>query len=314
MVEQEVWLETTDGIRLFVRKWLPNTSVRAVINIVHGMAEHSGRYRHLGEFFCEHGIAIWCADQRGHGKTAEDPNNDEKEGGLSGHCADRHGFRKVLHDIDMVHKTIIKHHKNLPLFVLGHSWGSFLVQGYIEFYGGKISGAILSGTRGPGGVETRLGVRFLIFLTKLCGVRTRLSFVNAMILGRCLKTFAPCRTRADWLSRDEAAVDAALADPLYGQLPTLGFFRDMLYALNLIHKNRAMEKISRSLPVYVLGGDRDPVGEMGESVNVLIKKYVSLGIKDLSFVLYPGARHECFNEINRDEVLRNLLLWLEKHL
>ncbi|MDR0526500.1 MAG: alpha/beta hydrolase [Spirochaetaceae bacterium] len=314
MLEQELWLET-DGARIFVRKWLPDSGARAVVNIVHGMSEHSGRYFRFAEALCGRGIAVWCADQRGHGKTASPDINKSSEGGLPGHCADKKTFIKILSDIDMVHKTIIKNHKNIPLIMFGHSWGSFLTQGYIEFYGGKLQGAALSGTRGPGGLEVRLGAPFLEFAARLCGVRSHSMFFHSIVFGSAYqRPFMPCRTSFDWLSRDEAEVDSFIADPMCGHLPSLGFYRDLLYILKTIHKDRNIKKISNSLPVYVFSGDRDPVGGMGKNVSALVKRWIKNGIKDVSFVLYPGARHECLNEINREEVTLNFINWLERHI
>lgn len=326
MIEHEFWLET-NGARLFTRKWLPEAAVssesdgtdkpavRAVVNIVHGMAEHGGRYRHVAKALCAKGFAVWCADQRGHGKTADININSAAEGGLLGHCADKKSFVKILSDIDMIHKTIIKNHKNVPLIMLGHSWGSFLAQGYIEFYGGKLQGAILSGTRGPGGLEVILGAPFLAAAAALRGERRRSMFIHSLAFGASYqKPFMPCRTQQDWLSRDKQAVDEFISDPFSGMLPTAGFYRDMISMLKIIHKTRNIEKINRSLPIYIFSGDRDPVGGMGKTVSALVRKYTSIGIKDVSFVLYPGARHECFNEINREEVIQNLINWLEGHL
>ncbi|MDR2481957.1 MAG: lysophospholipase [Spirochaetaceae bacterium] len=314
MVESEFWLDTRGKTRLWVRKWTPENSARAVVNIVHGMSEHGIRYREFAEFLCKNGIEVWCADQRGHGKTADASINDKDEGGLLGHCGDKKVFFKLLYDINSVHNAIRKEHKSIPLFILGHSWGSFLTQAYIELFGKDISGVIMSGTRGPGGVDIKLGLPFLKFLTILFGVRRRSQFVYNMVFGSSNKPFAPCRTNADWISRDEKIVDAYVADPFCGNLPTIGFFHDLTYILNQIHRHRHIEKINRALPVYIFSGSQDPIGKMGKSVTALIKKYNSIGMKDLSYVLYPGARHECLNEINREEVMNNLLSWLEKHI
>jgi alpha-beta hydrolase superfamily lysophospholipase len=127
------------------------------------------------------------------------------------------------------------------------------------------------------------------------------------------KPFRPNRTPSDWLSRDEAEVDAFIADPLSGQLCSSGFYRDLVAGLRDIHKPENMEKIRRDLPVYVFCGSADPVGDMGASPTALVNAYRSMGIKDLEYVLYPEARHETLNETNREEVSANLLDWLNRH-
>jgi len=125
--------------------------------------------------------------------------------------------------------------------------------------------------------------------------------------------FKPNRTQFDWLSRDEKEVDKYIEDPLCGFLCSSGFYREITRILNKIHNKKAMSKINRLLPVYVFSGSADPVGSMGDSTTALVNAYRNLGIKDLEFVLYPGARHETLNETNREEVIDNLHSWINKH-
>jgi alpha-beta hydrolase superfamily lysophospholipase len=287
------------------------------MNIVHGVMEHSGRYRESARLLCAAGIEVWCADQRGHGLTAEG-GNAEQEGGLFGHIADKKGALKALRDIDMTHKTIKsalqKEGRNVPLILFGHSWGSFLVQAYLEFYGDSVSLAVLSGSKGPGGTNLTLNAALLAVFDAFFGARARSPFIYRLAFGPYQKAFAPCRTSADWLSRDESAVDSYLADPLCAIVPTIGLFRDLTALLRQIHRTRAIERIRKKLPFYIFGGSADPVSGGGRTLTALVKKYRAAGIEKIDFVLYPGARHECLNEINREEVMRNLIKWLEKHL
>jgi alpha-beta hydrolase superfamily lysophospholipase len=313
MDETSEWLESGDGIRLFVRRWTPPGSPSAVVHIVHGMAEHSLRYARLAGRLCDRGFAVWAADQRGHGKTADSAVNDPRRGGLLGHCADRDGFFRVVADIDVINAAIGEKYPGLPLFLLGHSWGSFISQAYIEKYGSRLAGCILSGTRGPGGPELTLGAPFLSLIAALKGSRRGSVLAHAMADGPYNKPFRPNRTPFDWLSRDEKEVDAYIADPLCGNLCSVGFYRDMVRAFTKIHTQEAMKGIPRDLPVYIFCGSADPVGAMGQSPTALMNAYRSLGIRDLELVLYPDARHETLNETNREEVMGNLLSWLKRH-
>jgi alpha-beta hydrolase superfamily lysophospholipase len=325
------WIAMDDGVRLYLRQWAPagesEKTPRAVLHIVHGMAEHSLRYESLARRHNEEGIEVWAADQRGHGKTV-DPNNDPGKGGLLGHCADRDGFSRVTADIDILNRAILDKHPGVPLFVLGHSWGSFIVQNYIETWGGtnppagaeglspvKLAGCVLSGTRGPdGGLKVRLGAPVMALLAFFRGSRGRSRLARSLSDGSFNKPFRPNRTGADWLSRDPKEVDAYIRDPLCGRLCSAGFYRDMTAALKQIHRRESLEKIRRDLPVYVFSGSADPVGNMGASPTALVNAYRSLGLKDLEFVLYPDARHEPLNETNRDEVTGSLVSWLLRHL
>jgi alpha-beta hydrolase superfamily lysophospholipase len=278
------------------------------------MAEHSLRYERLARRLCGAGFEVWAADMRGHGKTADLSINDPGLGGLLGHCADSEGIAKVTGDIDLVTQMIHRADPAQPVFLLGHSWGSFLAQNYIESYcGHPLAGCILSGTRGPDGLRIRAAPPLMGFLAWAKGCRKGSQIAQALANGPFSRPFKPNRTPFDWLSRDEAEVDAYMADPYSGKLCSAGFYRDLSLLLNKIHKPEALDLIRKSLPVYIFGGSADPVGDMGESPTALVHAYRTAGITDLEFVLYPEARHEILNETNREEVTDNLLDWLYRH-
>jgi alpha-beta hydrolase superfamily lysophospholipase len=308
-----LWLESKDGTKLFVRRWIPQQEVRAVLQIVHGMAEHSARYGYTAQKLCEMGIEVWAADQRGHGFTADLRVNHPENGGQLGHCADKHAFSKIIEDIDGIFDTMQKERPNLPLFLLGHSWGSFLAHTYIEKHGKRLAGCILSGTKGRGGFIVAAGSFVAKIIAGVKGSRKKSPLLYALADGQYDKPFRPNRTAADWLSRDEKAVDAYIADPLCGKMCSSGFYRDLTGALNIIYKPKSMKQIPLDLPVYVFCGSADPVGEMGEGPTVLIGSFKHMGMKDIEFTLYPDGRHEMLHETNKDEVIANLVKWLEKH-
>ena len=315
MVQDETYFESHDGTRLFLYRWMPESSQpKAVLHIVHGMAEHALRYRQLAEKLTGAGIEVWAADQRGHGKTADLKINSPGRGGLLGHCADS-GFDSVVKDIHALNMEIQKTKNEVPVFLLGHSWGSFIVQRYIEDSSNEkeiIKGCILSGTKGPGDVKIKAGIPFLTMLALFCGQRKGSRIARSLADGQYIKPFKPSRTPFDWLSRDEKVVDNYTADPFCGKLCSSGFYRDLAKLLFYIHRGETMEKINRRLPVYVFSGSVDPVGDMGAGPTALVNAYREIGIEDLEFVLYPGARHEPLNETNRDEVTENLLTWINK--
>jgi alpha-beta hydrolase superfamily lysophospholipase len=312
------WFPGGDGTRLFLRRWVSRKDSGgqpvAVLHIVHGMAEHSLRYERLAGKFTAAGIEVWAADQRGHGKTADLTVNAPDKGGLAGHCADGDGFSRVTADADVLNEEIKNRNPGVPLFLLGHSWGSFIVQNYIEQYpAAGLAGCILSGTRGPGGFKIQAGLPLMILLAALRGQRNGSSLARAIADGPYNKPFRPNRTPFDWISRDEKEVDAYVNDPCSGNLCSAGFYRDMIRGLSNIHRKGAMEKIRTDLPIYVFSGSADPVGEMGASPTALVNVYRAMGMKDLEFALYPDARHETLNETNREEVMDNLLSWILRH-
>jgi len=317
MVQTETYFESHDGTKLYLYRWSPVLEAgqlpKAVLNIVHGMAEHALRYSRLAQKLTEAGIEVWAADQRGHGKTASLENNGPDKGGLLGHCADGNGFSFVTADVHAIINEIHKTRPNIPVYLLGHSWGSFIVQNYMEYSDNlKISGCILSGTKGPGDFIVKAGVPFMTLVAALKGQRNGSRFAKAIADGPYAKAFKPNRTEFDWLSRDQEEVDKYTEDPLCGFLCSTGFYRDIAKLLYNIHRPEALERISRSLPVYVFSGSADPVGDMSKGPTALVNAYRNLGIKDCEFVLYPGARHETLNETNREEVMDNLLAWINK--
>jgi alpha-beta hydrolase superfamily lysophospholipase len=282
------------------------------------MVEHSLRYRYLAQRLCAKGFEVWAADARGHGQTALNTANDPGRGGRPGHTSDRNGFFRVVKDIGALKKYIDvsaaeRFGAALPHFILGHSWGSFLTQAFIESPDAKsLAGCILSGTRGPGGVK--LDVGFLLLALLATFPRRNSSLSAALALGANNRPFKPNRTPVDWLSRDNEAVDAYVADPLCGMPCSSGFYRDLIGGLRKIHRKSALQSIAKDLPIYLFCGSDDPVGEMGASPTRLVNAYRALGIADLEFVLYPGARHEALHETNRDEVIENLINWLSAHI
>ncbi|MCL2800988.1 MAG: lysophospholipase [Treponema sp.] len=313
MVQRETYFESYDGTKLYLYCFSPEKEPRAVLHIVHGMAEHALRYRRLAEKLTEAGIEVWAADQRGHGRTANLEVNGADKGGLLGHCADWNGFTRVTADLHSLNVEIHKNRKTVPLFLLGHSWGSFIVQNYMVYSDDiKINGCILSGTKGPGDFIVKAGVPLMTLLSAVKGQRNGSRLAKSMADGPYNKPFKPNRTAFDWLCRDEEEVDKYMSDPLCGFLCSSGFYRDLAKLLYNIHRAEAMARINRSLPVYVFSGSADPVGDMGKSPTALVNMYRNLGIEDLEFVLYPGARHEILNETNREEVMDNLLSWINK--
>jgi alpha-beta hydrolase superfamily lysophospholipase len=314
MVQDESYFESHDRTKLYLYRWSPEQKPKAVVHIVHGMGEHALRYRHLAERLTQSGIEVWAADQRGHGKTANPDINELSKGGLLGHCGDVNSIACVTADVHAINSEIRKNKPNIPLFLLGHSWGSFIVQNYIEYSDDlMINGCILSGTKGPDGFIIMAGVPLMMLIAALKGQRKPSRFARSLADGAYNKPFKPNRTAADWLSRDEAEVDKAVNDPLCGFSCSSGFYRDLVKLLYNIHRADALARINRSLPVYVFSGSADPVGEMGKSPTALVNAYRKLGINDCEFVLYPGARHETLNETNREEVMDNLLSWIDKH-
>jgi alpha-beta hydrolase superfamily lysophospholipase len=207
----------------------------------------------------------------------------------------------VVRDLETIGDTIEAVRPGVPHFLLGHSWGSFLAQAYIERPGARFAGCVLSGTRGPGGAVMAVGAA-LSRVVSAVGSRRYSPLLRSLADGQYDKPFKPSRTPFDWISLDEAEVDAYVADPLCGFRCSAGFYRDLTRLLATIHRREELARIPIGLPILVFGGSADPVGDMGASPSALVEAYRKLGIKDLEFVLYPRGGIEIINETNRDEV------------
>lgn len=288
--------------------WIPDQGgPRAVVQIVHGVAEYVNRYDHFARFLADRGFAVCGDDHLGHGRTAMGD-------GKFGWFAEHDGWALVTDDLRRLRQLMGEQFPGIPYFLLGHSMGSFLTRTYLCRYPGEVSGALLSGT----GQEPALMVGAGRLLADLIGRFRGSDYVSTLVNGLCLgaynKQFAPNRTGADWISRDEAVVDAYMADPLCQFIPTVGMYRDMLGGLQYISSRRALSRMDPDTPVYLYAGDKDPVGSNGAGVKKVYGYFQAAGTKDLSIKLYENGRHEMHNETNKDEVFSDVLSWLEKHL
>ncbi|NLB10325.1 MAG: alpha/beta hydrolase [Clostridiaceae bacterium] len=191
--------------------------------------------------------------------------------------------------------------------------GSFLVRNYIyRWPEDELSGAIIVGTGQIPVPVNSVGIRIAKRQIAGNGPRFRSPFLSKMALGNNNKAFEPGRTKNDWLTRDEEIVDKYSADTRNNFVFTAQAFLDFFTGILNISKKSNLSLIDKELPLLFLSGDRDPVGNMGKGVRKAYKIYRDLGCEDVEMKLYPDARHEIFNEINRDEVFSDLLAWLEK--
>ena len=294
--------------QIFARQWLPTEGVpRAVVQIVHGVSEYIDRYATVARWLADHGFVVVGCDHLGHGRTALGPEE-------YGFFTEQKGWHTVSGDVRRLRTLMGQKYPDLPYFLLGHSMGSFLARTYLIDWPGTLTGAILSGTGQEAPAMVAAGWHMANLVSKISGPRAHSKLVETLSFGAYNKQFAPTRTRADWISRDEAVVDAYIADPLCEFLPTAGMFRDMMEGLQYIANKNNLKKMDPATPVYFFSGDRDPVGGNGEGVQKVVGFFREAGTEDLTVKLYPEGRHEMMNEINRDEVFADLLAWLEGHI
>ncbi len=300
VTRQTLPLTSTTGQALDARLWLPEGEIRAVVQLVHGMAEHIDRYDAPARALAEAGFAVVGHTHLGHGPKAV----------IQGHFADADGWQRLIDDVHRLRLTAQERFPGLPYFILGHSMGSFVTRCYLQEHGDGLSGAVLSGTGyfGKGMVTAALAVSNLVCL--LGGARKPSPLIDRLAFSTSNKPFAPNRTAFDWLSRDEAQVDRYIADPYCGFLFTGSGYRELFRGLNRLTKPEGLKRMPKNLPVLFFSGDHDPVGAMGEGVERVADQFRQAGMTDVTVHLYPDGRHEMFNELNRASVYADLIAWL----
>lgn len=300
MVDGSQWhnLKAADGTEIDYRRWGAQ-SPQAVLQVVHGAAEHSGRYQRFAEFLVDKGYAVYAADHRGHGRTRV----------RSGELGDAgpNAWNNLVEDEMQLTRLIRQENPGAKLILFGHSLGSFMAQDYITRQPELIDGVVLSGTSyGPPPSEE------LIATLDAAAARAPLggSEFWTCAFAKYNRAFSS-DPGFQWLSRDEAEVQKYLDDPLSGFAFTNELVRDYFQGMADVRDPVREEKIPSSLPVLVIQGALDPVGRNLEGTQALLDRYMELGLKNVAHHFYPGGRHEMLNEMNRDEVQDDVLAWLD---
>lgn len=295
-------------LEIFVYKWLPteDAEVKGVVQIAHGMAETAARYEGFARALTEDGFIVYANDHRGHGKTA---GQVSKLGDLG-----EDGFNSMVENMHELNERIKVENNDLPIFLFGHSMGSFLTQRYICLYGSELKGAIISGSCGKQGISIDIGRFIASREIKKIGRAGKSNKLAKLSFGSYNNSFKPTRTAFDWLSRDNNEVDKYIDDQFCGTVFTAGFFYDFLGGLKNIADSREIKNIPKDLPIYIFSGDKDPVGKNGKGVLKLVNTYKAHGMVDLTYKLYKDGRHEMLNEINKEEVMEDVIKWLNSHI
>ncbi len=286
--------------------WEPAEKPVAVVQIVHGIAEHIARYEEFAQFLNANGILVVAQDHMGHGGSV---GPEDTVGYFAG------GWFKAVQDSYRLLRNTRMEYPDIPYFLLGHSMGSFLVRTLIAKYPGcGITGAILSGTGWihRGLINTASAACTLV--GKRSGFDSRSKLLNDMIFGGYNNRIEHKRTEYDWLTRDSRIVDAYLADPMCGFPATAGLLRDMMTGLRYIQEPAHLERMQKNLPVLFVSGGDDPVGGYGQGVRQAANAFRDAGMENVTVKLYPLCRHELLNEINKDEVSQFLLDWLRRQV
>jgi alpha-beta hydrolase superfamily lysophospholipase len=287
-----------------IHRWDAVARPRALVHVVHGMSEHGARYARLAAAFNRTGYAVWAHDHRGHGLNPTPPVG-------FGHFADTHGWRALVDDTWAVSSALQASHPNLPVVLFAHSMGSFVGQTLVGEHGAAYRGVVLSGSNGPPSTLEAV-VRLIASLQlRVLGGRAAGTWTQRLVMGTYNRQSAPTRTPSDWLSRDPAEVDRFEADPLCGTSLSAQSWVDFLAGKTRLGTREHLQRIPKRLPIFLIAGTHDPVGENSHGVRRLLATYEAAGLERVSLKLYEGARHELVNETVRDAVTADVIAWLD---
>ena len=301
---------STDGkTQLHGMRWEPEGgSVRAVLQICHGVAEHIARYDAFARYLNGLGIAVVGHDHLGHGLSLP-------EGGIPVYFGEGNTWNTVVDDIYVLHQRIRLWYPDVPLCIMGHSMGSFLTRTYLIRYPGTVKAAVIMGTGWQPKAVIAGGMAVAKAVGAVVGENGTSDLVTNLAFGAYNKLFAPNRTSCDWLSADEDNVDTYMADPLCGADATVGLFRQMLLGIRFNQKLSNLRQMDPHIPVLFVAGEKDPVGDCGNGVRRTYQEFRRAGVQDCTLKLYPGLRHEILNEkAQQQQIFEDIGQWLTSKL
>ncbi|MCM1190365.1 MAG: alpha/beta hydrolase [bacterium] len=308
MVKEEFYFDSRDGkSKIHAVRYAPDKAedIRCVLQVVHGMAEYIERYEEFARFLTERGIVFTGEDHLGHGKSVD---GEEKYG----YFCEQDPATVLVRDVHRLKKMTQALYPHVPYVIMGHSMGSFIVRNYMFRYGTGIAAAIIMGT----GMQPAAVVsvsRLVAGIQKVfVGSGKKGRMIDRLAFGGYNKRIPNPRTPFDWLSRDEKRVDRYMADPLCGFVFTVNGFSALFELISRLYDRKNLERIPGELPVLMVSGDADPVGDYGKGVRKAYDSLKKAGVKNIRLKLYAGGRHELLNEINRDEVMQDIFQWLEE--
>ncbi len=287
---------------IFSRSWV-GESPAAVLVLVHGMAEHSGRYGHFARFLAENGFAVYANDHAGHGMSARQ----------QGYFAARNGWASVVQDIHALMEQAAARHPGLPLFLLGHSMGSFLSRSYLARYGQGLTGCVLCGTMGenPG---VKAGKALAALQCRIKGPKSPGRLLDKIATGAYNSRIENPVNKSAWLSTvDQVCIDFE-ADPMCGFPFTASGYLDLFTGLSQITGPHWARQVPKGLPIYLIAGEEDPVGSYGQGPRQVAGWLEEARIEDVTLKLYPAMRHEILNENGKEQVYADVLHWLREKL
>ena len=301
-MQTEYYVSAGSG-RILARKWLPDTQPKAIVQIVHGIAEHTLRYDDYASWLNEQGIAVVAEDHMGHGGSVG-------EEGIVGYF--HGGWFAAVEDTYQLMRRTMEQYPGVPYILFGHSMGSFMARTILAKYPDSgIAGCIICGTAWQPGALLTVAMPLCKAMCRNGGDKKPSEPLKKIMFGAYNNKVEHKRTENDWLTRDDRIVDAYNADPLCGFTATAGLYRDMLTGISYIQKQEALNAMDKHTPILFTAGSADPVGDYGKGVQKAYEMFCGAGMTDVSIKLYPMCRHEILNELNNSCIYEDILRWIE---
>lgn len=289
---------------IYAEIYTPKHAVpKGIVQLAHGMIDHTGRYLELASYLCEHGFIFAGNHHLGHGKSASTSED-------FGFFAERDGYKYVIEDLNSMNKYLHKTHPDLPIVLLGHSMGSFISRLYVAEHPTSVSGLIIHGTGGP---NPLVGVGKLLsgLIASFYGSRHRSELINNMAFGSYNKRYPKEEGHNAWLTRDLETVKDRDTNEFTSFKFTVSGYTDLFTFLASSNSKAWFKSYPKKMPTLIMSGDMDPVGNYGKGPAYVYKQLMINGASNVSLKMYEGARHELFNETNRQDVYRDILEWIE---
>lgn len=299
----DFFFKSGSGARLHGCRWTPDSQVRAVLQIVHGIAEYVERYDGFANFLNRQGILVVAEDHMGHGKSI---SQECPQGYFAG------GWQTAVDDTYRLTRDTMAEFRDVPFILFGHSMGSFMARTILAKYPDSgITAAVICGTGWQPAPVLAAGKAACALVCRAKGERAPSPLLQAMAFGTYNRKVEHPRTPYDWLSRDNSVVNAYKADPLCGFTPTAGLMRDMMEGIAYIQREENLAKMGKALPVLFIAGGDDPVGSYGAGVRTAAEAFRKAGMERVDVRIYPLCRHELLNEINREEIMDDVSRWID---
>ena len=305
MKKEFYFVSKDEQTQIHAIEWIPEGRVKAVLQMCHGMVEYIDRYDEFAEYLSQNGYYVVGHDHLGHGKSIYSSER-------LGFFHETSGNEYVIGDIHQLRVRTEAKYPNVPYFIMGHSMGSFLVRQYLGFYGAGITGAIIMGTGDQPNVILHAGKAICKLSALFRGWNYRSSLVDHMAAGGYNKAFEKETDGSNWLSRNPENVKNYRHDLLCGYMFTVNAYYHMFAGMIKMNAQEKAGRIPKGLSVVFVAGKDDPVGNFGKGVKAVYKRYKANGIQDVKIRLYEDDRHEILNELDKEQVYQDLLMWLDR--